>query len=199
MKKSGLGLMLLLGIIIGSISMYFYQKREAAQSGLTKLSQREMSHFYDRFFNDDFFRHNKSPMEEMNKMRHEMTRMFENQMKDVSGFAFDDWYAKKFGGNISDVKQFEDENYVYYHVDLKGLDKDSVKIDVHDGQVFLSGSKSEAQTQEEKGTVSKSEFFQSFERSFPVPQGVDSSKVNFETTKNEVVIKFPKSDRGTRI
>src|SRR5690606_37718248 len=111
---------------------------------------------------------------------------------DFSKVTFDDWYSSKFGGTIGDVKREEDSKYVYYKIDLKGIDQNTIKTDVSGGQVTISGSHSNIQAEEEKGASTKSESYQSFQRSFPVPGGVDPNKVEFETKDRELIIKFPK-------
>lgn len=83
------------------------------------------------------------------------------------------------------LDQGEDSEFVYYKIPLDEVDKDTLKVDVKDGHVSVSGKKSEVKDGLES--------YQSFQRVFPVPEGVEESKVSFETKDDEFVIKFLKT------
>lgn len=194
-KKAIYSLIFAGGLAVGGAGTGLYLKNQEQHPD--QSSKRDMTTLYDNMFDRDFFRQSHSPFEQMEKMRKEMDKYFEASMNDFSKVTFDDWYGSKFGGAIGEIRQNEDSKFVYYSVDLKGIDKNSIKTDVTGGQVIISGSSSNIQAQEEG---QRSESYQSFQRSFPVPGGVDPNKVQFETKGDELLIKFPKmpiDDRPT--
>lgn len=190
-KKAVQSLIFASGLALGGLGTGLYMKNQDQTPELS-FPGKDLTTFYDRVFDQDFFRREQSPFEQMEKMRKEMDKFFESTMLDFPKIAFDDWYGSKFGGSIGEIEQTEDEKYVYFTVDLEGVDKSTVKADVSGGHVTVSGSQGNIQAKEEEGTIQNSESYQTFRRSFPVPGGVDPNKVEIETKETELVIKFPK-------
>lgn len=147
----------------------------------------------DSFFDDDFFRSSKSPFGEMEKMRERMMKQFGSSRDDLKNGLFDSWFKKKFGGGgPGDIQTREDEDFIYYDVVIKDLSNHKLDIRVEDDQIKISGTiekKSESNNNEE----SSRQFFSStFRRSFPVPPGVDDTKVQMEQDGEKIIIKLPK-------
>lgn len=190
-KKAIHALIFSSGLALGALGsgIYFYNENKSSD---VLFPKQDLTTFYDKVFDRDFFQRNQSPFEQMEKMRKEMDKFFESTMQDYSKITFDDWYGSRFGGSIGDIDQNEDDKYVYFKVDLKGIDKNTINTDVSGGQVTISGSHSDLHAEEEAGANVRSESYQSFHRSFPVPSGVNPDKVEFETKDDELVIKFPK-------
>jgi len=95
----------------------------------------------DSFFDDDFFRSNKSPFDEMEKMRERMMNQFGSSRDDLMGGLFDSWFKKKFGGgDPGDIQTREDVNFVYYDVIIKDLSNQKLDIRVEEGQIKISGT-----------------------------------------------------------
>lgn len=183
MKNNLLPITFVIGLGLGGAGTYFYHQQKDHNVSTSIALQKDFDRFYDNFFNKDYFSGKSSPFEQMEKMRKEMDKL-----------SFDEWYEGKFGGDLSEIKQTEDSKNVYYRISLKGLDKNSLRVDVVNGQLNIFGEKNEVQAQEDpdRNAVSKSEFHQSFQRSFPVPENVDETKVKIKTEGDEVVVQFPK-------
>lgn len=148
---------------------------------------------FDSFFDDDFFRSSKSPFEEMEKMRDRMMKGFESYLDDSKGGIFDSWFKKRFGGGKpGDIKQREDDDFIYYDIFIKDLSNQKLDIQVQDGQIKISGTiEKKSGNKDDKG--SSSQFYSStFHRSFPVPYGVDDSRVQIERDGEKIIIKLPK-------
>ena len=76
----------------------------------------------DSFFDDDFFRSNRPPFDEMEKMRERMMNQFGSSGDDLKGGLFDSWFQSRFGGgDPGDIQTREDEDFVYYDVFIKDL------------------------------------------------------------------------------
>ncbi len=215
MKKIILGIVG--GILVGSIGTYAYMnydivKREARSSvrNLEKgsenkeslspeISQKDiprkrLDRFFDDTFDNDFFDPHFSPFKQMEKMRENMDKLFEQHFggRDHSQL-FDSWFNDKYGGSVFDIEQEEDDKHVYYKIRLEGVDQNNLKIEVEDGMLNISGDIVETREEASRGTISKSNFRQHFYRSFPVPANVDADKVQFETKEDIIIVKFPKS------
>lgn len=87
-----------------------------------------------------------------------------------------------------EVKRTEDDRYVYYEVQADGLDQQSLKISVKDGQIDISG-KIEKKTEDPEA---QSVMTSSFRQRFTVPPEVDPDRAVIEPQSDRVVIKLPK-------
>lgn len=151
--------------------------------------QSDVDSLFDQFYQNHFFGQTLDPFEEMRKMREEMLKDFEHP--NTGQGMFNRWYQKKFGGgNVGEVQKREDSKFVYYDIHIEGLDKDKLKFNVEDGQINISGQ-TEKKSEENQ---SQTYFSSSFRRSFPVPHGVDASKMQLDQTKDVLTLKFPKID-----
>jgi len=124
-----------------------------------------------------------------------MDKLFGEQLGQLKGENhFDDWFKGRFGGSVFDIEQKEDDKYVYYEIKLEGLDKNNIKVNVIDDMLEISGKIIKTEEKNSSSGISKSQVQQSFHRSFPIPPGVDSEKVEFETEDERLVVKFPKNE-----
>ncbi len=165
-----------------------------------KREHQLMQKMLNEFFDDQFFDRrgfNSDPFEDMKKMREKMRNLF-NENNNSFDNLFDSWYGDKFGGSMGEIKSHEDKNSVYYELDIDNINKESLNIKVENNIVKISG-KTEILTQKEDGkTKSKSIQSGQFQRSYPVPDNVDASKVIIESKDNKVILKFPKTKESIK-
>jgi HSP20 family molecular chaperone IbpA len=153
---------------------------------------------FDSIFNDDVFDRN-NPFEEMRKMRDQMEKRMQlmaNKDHHVAN-PFDSWFSGKFGGgSVDDITQREDEKFVYYDIKVADLNSTSINTKVENGYLTINGTiekRSEAPDEPVAGkSVATSYFKSSFNRVFPVPENVDSTKMEMSSEKDKVVVRFPK-------
>lgn len=146
---------------------------------------------FDSLFDRNFF-HQGDPFAEMKRMREQMHRQFENWNKDTSsGFLsspFDSWYGNRFGGTVADISQREDKDNIYYDISIDGLGDSKVNTEVKNGYVTIKG-----EMKKEKGDdKAKSLMQSSFQRTFPVPSGVDADHMEMISEKGKITLRFPK-------
>lgn len=159
-------------------------------------AEHDLDKFYDNFFDDEFFRQNLAPFKQMEKIRKEMDKLFKESTLDPStDTIFDNWFANKFGGELGDIEQKEDAKHVSYYIHVPGLEKENINVDVKDEMVNISGKMKEVKEKRKSDAIEKSTFSQRFERQFPVPPNVDSSKVDFKVEGENLIIQFPKKIR----
>jgi HSP20 family molecular chaperone IbpA len=84
------------------------------------------------------------------------------------------------GTGVDGISKREDDGHVYYDVPIEGLKKEDVDVQVGDGQISVAGR------------IEKENFFSSFHRSFPIPDGVDAERVQIKPLNDKLVIEFPK-------
>jgi HSP20 family protein len=93
------------------------------------------------------------------------------------------------------VDVFEKDNRLITRVDLPGLKKEDVKVEVEDGYLTLAGERT-TETTEEKDNIYRAEReYGSFYRAVPLPAGVkvEDIKATFENGVLEVAMPLPKA------
>jgi HSP20 family protein len=91
------------------------------------------------------------------------------------------------------IDVFEKDNRLFTRVDLPGMKKEDVKVEVTDGQLALSGERTH-EKEEKKDNVYRTEReYGSFYRAIPLPEGVklDDVKATFKDGVLEVSIPLP--------
>ncbi|MEZ4815082.1 MAG: Hsp20/alpha crystallin family protein [Bdellovibrionota bacterium] len=178
----------LLSFALGAGSLFLYQQYISPKHKLeSNFTNKNIDPLFDQFYNDDLFNKSFDPFESMRQMRDKMEKQF--QTPNEGRGIFDSWFQKRFGGgSAEEITQREDDQFVYYELKVMGLDQEKVRVSVSDGQLSISG-KVEKKTEADG---SANYFSSSFHRSFPVPAGVDSTKVQMEQEKDKIIIKFPK-------
>lgn len=143
--------------------------------------------------NLELWRNNFSPFREMTSLSKAFDRMLE------------DWPATrtdmtKYGFNPScEVK--EDKAAFYLKVDLPGVPKDAIKIDLHDNRLSITGERSEEKKTEEKDskTYFSEMFYGSFSRTMTFPVPVDSERTEAKFENGVLNMTIPKkAAQGTR-
>ena len=89
------------------------------------------------------------------------------------------------------VDIYENEDEILLHVDMPGVDKKDVIVNIDNGQLVLGGLRK----LETKGSAQWEEFGDvEFERAFSVPQTIDTEKVNAELKDGVLCLHLPKSE-----
>lgn len=89
------------------------------------------------------------------------------------------------------VDIYENDNEILLHVDMPGVEKDKITINMDNGKLHLSGLRK----METKGASNWVEFGDAeYNRSFSVPQTIDVDKVNAELKDGVLRLHLPKSE-----
>jgi HSP20 family molecular chaperone IbpA len=99
--------------------------------------------------------------------------------------------AAKLNVLIPSVDIYENAEEYLLYVDIPGVNRENISIDLDNGQLTLVGSrcleKIKGQLMEEFGSAQ-------YRRVFSVPQGIDQSKVDAELTDGVLRLHLPKSE-----
>jgi HSP20 family protein len=98
----------------------------------------------------------------------------------------------------------EEGNQLRVCVDLPGISKDNVKIDVQEGALVIEGERREERTEggEEQGFRRSQRRYGSFYRAIPLPDYVDTEKAEARMKEGVLNITFPITEerkRGRRL
>ena len=92
-------------------------------------------------------------------------------------------------GSLVDIYENEDE--ILLHVDMPGVEKDNIKLNIDNGTLTLSALRQ----LDTKGVSTWEEFGDvEYRRSFSVPQTIDIGKVDAELKEGVLRLHLPKSE-----
>jgi len=90
------------------------------------------------------------------------------------------------------------ENHQDYSLvfELPGLDKGDIKISVAEGVLTVSGTRSPDGEKDQSDYVRNEILYGSFERSFRLPDTIDSEKISADYQSGLLVIRLPKTEKA---
>ncbi len=86
----------------------------------------------------------------------------------------------------------EKENAFEVTAELPGLDEKNIEVKLANGNLTIKGEKKEEKEEKKKDYYLSERQFGSFERSFTVPEHVDTDKIEASFNKGVLTIKLPK-------
>jgi HSP20 family protein len=127
----------------------------------------------------------------------------ESPVRDIDRFLNDWWGVPSYSKLKNELNNFNPsceitENKTHYlaKFDLPGINKDQIKIDLHDNVLTVSGERKEERKEDDKDNkrhVSEV-FYGSFMRSFTLPVKVDPEKVDAKYDAGVLTIAVPKQE-----
>ncbi|MCM8791450.1 MAG: Hsp20/alpha crystallin family protein [Candidatus Omnitrophica bacterium] len=191
---------LLLLVLIGETAYILYIGKEPNRVGIQKTSKaphsivslkRHPITLYEEAY-DEW-----DPFEEMRLMQAQMNRIFRNSFsRALLSQAFP--VSKRSAFFEPDI-DFEDSGKFYIaRIDLPGMDKDKINIELKNNMLTISGERSIEREEARPADqfYSKERSFGYFSRTIPMPADAKSEGMTAEYDKGVLVIKIPKEDVG---
>lgn len=91
----------------------------------------------------------------------------------------------------------EGEDQIVLKADLPGLTPDDVKVEVEDGVLTVSGSRTEEKEEKGKRIVRRERRTGSFSRSMTLPKGVDPEDIKADTEHGVLEVTIPLPEQRT--
>ncbi|MGM0542139.1 MAG: Hsp20/alpha crystallin family protein [Pseudomonadota bacterium] len=117
----------------------------------------------------------------------EMEERFRNLFPDTSS-SFD----TNLVGFSPSVNTREGDYAYHIEVDLPGVKKKDIKVEVKDNRITISGERKSKNEVEEEGYYRLESNYGKFERSFTLPEGVDSENVKASAEDGVLEVTLPK-------
>lgn len=134
----------------------------------------------------------RDPFAQMRQMTAELDRMFEPFP--FGSFALPTLRTRPFierAGWMPEIEVFEKDNRLVTKVDLPGMKKEDVKVEVTDGHLTISGER-KSELEEKKDRFYRSERqYGSFYRAVPLPEGVKLEDVNATFAEGVLEVSVP--------
>jgi HSP20 family protein len=130
-----------------------------------------------------------------------MTRRNQIAFPTAFGGVFDDFFPTVFGDSQRpavaarpSVDVIEEDDRIVIKADMPGLEKDEVKVTVHDGVLSLEGKRVEQREIEADGYTRSERYMGSFARTFTLPSWADGSQIGADYTNGVLTVVIPKTE-----
>ncbi|MBN1869217.1 MAG: trypsin-like peptidase domain-containing protein [Candidatus Omnitrophica bacterium] len=130
------------------------------------------------------------PFEEMARMSDEMDRMFQGAFGRGGSPGKGMFNSNIFYDSDFDIEDKGNEYVV--KVEVKGVDKDKINIEINQGSLTVSGEHSAVEEEKGPDGYYSSQSIGSFLRTIPLPDDADTEKVKTEFEGDLIVITIPK-------
>lgn len=108
-----------------------------------------------------------------------------------------EWPLSRAGAFAQTDLSEKDDEYEL-QVDLPGLDKDDVAVDYANGILRISGERTDAHEDQRRGYYISERSYGSFERSFRVPENVQTDGIEARFDNGVLTVKLPKSEEARK-
>ncbi len=125
-----------------------------------------------------------NPFAELEELREQFSKLLNTQESKPRDIAF-----------IPTVNTREASDAYYIEVDLPGVSKDAINIDVDDNTLTISGVRKVKEEHKEDSFYKVESLYGKFERSFSLPEDVDSDKIEAKHNNGVLEIKIPKVEK----
>jgi len=113
---------------------------------------------------------------------------------DIFNHSFEDYFKlndpKNFYNSVSGIQENEAE-YIL-NVDINGLDKDTLNIEIKQQMVIISAENSSSREESSQNSFSQSQSYGFYSNIIPLPAAADTQKAKTNISQNTLEIIFPK-------
>lgn len=162
------------GVADLSFNRYLDNRKKAASEAADMSEVKKLNNFFNNLYNENFFNLSRDPFAEMRRLQDQVFKDL-NQDEHFQD-TFSQWYQKRFGGDVTDLGQSEDTDFIYYDINLPTDDLKDFKVVVRNQKIKISGEY-ELNKKDDGSSTSMSS---SFQRSFPLPPSVDADNYQVE-------------------
>jgi HSP20 family protein len=138
-------------------------------------------------------------------LRREMDRLFDDFdggfwrspfHRSISAVPF--WRRESSWGAAPAVDITESEKAYEITAELAGMDEKNIEVKLADGGLTIKGEKQEEKEEKKKDYYLNERHFGSFERSFQLPDGVDTNKIEATLKKGLLKVTLPKTPEAQK-
>jgi HSP20 family protein len=136
--------------------------------------------------------------DEIVAIRDEMDRLFDRSLSDPFGLSpFEGW--REMAGRFSPrIDVSETEEAIHVSAELPGMERDDVEVSVTKDMLTISGEKRTEKETKEKHYRTVERSYGSFRRTIPLPEEVETDKVEATFEKGVLKVELPKSPEARR-
>ncbi|RME67020.1 MAG: Hsp20/alpha crystallin family protein, partial [Nitrospirae bacterium] len=133
-----------------------------------------------------------SPMKELEEMRRDMERLFEEFFKPVRRR----WYLPEEGVIVPNIELYDRKTELVLRAELPGVKKDDIHLTISDDRLTIKGEmKKEEEVSEDNYYISEIRYG-TFSRTITLPYDVDSEKVKATFKDGILEVVLPKKEEA---
>ncbi len=95
------------------------------------------------------------------------------------------------------VDTYEKDDAIVVNAELPGVNKEDISVDVKNNILTISGERKHEEDVNEDSYFRRERFYGKFQRSFTLPDNVDSEKVDAAYKDGVLEVKIPKTEQGS--
>ncbi len=131
------------------------------------------------------------PFQEMQRIRDEMDSMFQGIYGSGGGNSPKGMFNTDISYNADfDIEEKEDKYIV--RIEVAGIDKDKINIEINNGFMTVSGERSVTEEEQGPNGYYSSRSIGSFFKTIPLPADADTGNVKTEVKDDVVIVTFPR-------
>ncbi|MEW6162785.1 MAG: Hsp20/alpha crystallin family protein [Nitrospirota bacterium] len=137
-----------------------------------------------------------SPFKELESMRREMERLFEEFIEPIPRRRFRLWSRREPEVIVPNVDMYDRKNEIVVMAELPGVEKENIDLKITENDLTIKGEIKREEDVKEEDYYSREISYGSFARTIALPTEVDSSKAK-ATFKNGILeIVLPKKEEA---
>lgn len=128
--------------------------------------------------------------------REDFSRSFRELQREIDRL-FDDFFRaerREPTRFLPDVDIYEDDNKIYVEVEVPGMNKEDVKVKIEDNVLIIFGEKKQEKESKKHNYHVVERSYGTFQRSFALPDYVDTEKIKASYDKGVLKIEIPKKE-----
>lgn len=140
-----------------------------------------------------------APWHPMETLRREVDRLFEDfgvpgLWRSRRGLFEDPFFRRSMPAGMSLAVDIVEKDKAYeVTADVPGFDEKNIEVKVVNGSLSIKGERKSEKEEKKKDYYLSEREFGSFERSFPMPEGVDREKIEASVKKGVLTVTLPKT------
>ena len=134
-----------------------------------------------------------NPWREFGSLQNRINRIFDDTLRDLSPF---DGEEIERGTWAPAVDIYESNDSYSVKVDLPGISKDDIQVDLHDSTLTIKGEKKFEDEVSRDNYLRMERAYGTFVRSFTLPKSVDADKIQAKYKEGVLELTIPKKEEA---
>lgn len=140
------------------------------------------------------------PFTDMMRWERDMEQLFDDFMtRRIRPFWDERWWpARILGVSAPALDLYEEKDYIVAKVELPGMTKEDIEVNISDGQLTVKGEKKKEEEIKEEDYYRSERAYGAFSRTVELPKGIEVEKAQASFKNGVLEIRLPKSEEAKR-
>lgn len=140
------------------------------------------------------------PFTDMMRWERDMEQLFDDFMtRRIRPFWDERWWpARILGVSAPALDLYEEKDYIVAKVELPGMTKEDIEVNISDGQLTVKGEKKKEEEIKEEDYYRSERAYGAFSRTVELPKGIEVEKAQASFRNGVLEIRLPKSEEAKK-